>query len=201
MKQRLIAAVLSAAMIFTLTGCSPSRETAEQAANNALTAVQKWDTATAGSYLGETFLLDEDEATGEDAGASGAAIEAVLPRFTENLAWTLTDIKEDGDSATMVAEITNRDLGALMEAFVVDVFNRMMAYVFLPEEQQPTEEEQEAMFVESLNTLLDGDTLGTVTNTVTLKLTYASDHWTIEATDELSNAIYGNMSAALDAMG
>ena len=65
-----------------------------------------------------------------------------MPRFTEGLSWTFTDVKEEGDSAAITAEITNRDLGALIAAFLQEAFSQMMSTIFLPEDQQPTEEEQ-----------------------------------------------------------
>ena len=67
-----------------------------------------------------------------------------MPRFTEGLSWTFTDVKEEGDSAAITAEITNRDLGALIAAFLQEAFSQMMSTIFLPEDQQPTEEEQTA---------------------------------------------------------
>jgi len=50
MNRKLAAGLTALALLLGLTGCAPSRESAEQAADNALTAVQKWDEKTAPKF-------------------------------------------------------------------------------------------------------------------------------------------------------
>ena len=117
------------------------------------------------------------------------------------MSWTFTDVKEEGDSAAITAEITNRDLGALIAAFLQEAFSQMMSTIFLPEDQQPTEEEQTAALADILSGLLDSQDIQTVTNTVTLELTYEEDHWKIAPSFELVNAIFGGMYGSLQDLG
>ena len=62
MNRNLAAGLTALALLLGLTGCAPSRESAEQAADNALTAVQKWDEKTAGAYFGSEILQGGEEA-------------------------------------------------------------------------------------------------------------------------------------------
>ena len=199
MNRNLAAGLTALALLLGLTGCAPSRESAEQAADNALTAVQKWDEKTAGAYFGSEILQGGEEAPEETASAADDAMEQMMPRFTEGLSWTFTDVKEEGDSAAITAEITNRDLGALIAAFLQEAFSQMMSTIFLPEDQQPTEEEQTAALADILSGLLED--IQTVTNAVTLELTYEEDHWKIAPSFELVNAIFGGMYGSLQDLG
>lgn len=201
MNRKLATGLTALALLLGLTGCAPSRESAEQAADNALTAVQKWDEKTAGAYFGSEILQGGEEAPEETASAADDAMEQMMPRFTEGLSWTFTDVKEEGDSAAITAEITNRDLGVLIAAFLQDAFSQMMSTIFLPEDQQPTEEEQTAALADILSGLLDSQDIQTVTNTVTLELTYEEDHWKIAPSFELVNAIFGGMYGSLQDLG
>ena len=94
MNRKLAAGLTALALLLGLTGCAPSRESAEQAADNALTAVQKWDEKTAGAYFGSEILQGGEEAREETASAADDAMEQMMPRFTEGLSWTFTDVKE-----------------------------------------------------------------------------------------------------------
>ena len=94
--------------------------------------MQKWDEKTAGAYFGSEILQGGEEVPEETASAADDAMEQMMPRFTEGLSWTFTDVKEEGDSAAITAEITNRDLGALIAAFLQEAFSQMMSTIFLP---------------------------------------------------------------------
>lgn len=59
MNRKLAAGLTALALLLGLTGCAPSRESAEQAADNALTAVQKWDEKTAAPTSAPKFCRAE----------------------------------------------------------------------------------------------------------------------------------------------
>ena len=69
---------------------------------------------------------------------------------------------------------------------------------FLPEGFCRYDVEEKVVLVSGL---LDSQDIQTVTNTVTLELTYEEDHWKIAPSFELVNAIFGGMYGSLQDLG
>ena len=78
--------------------------------------------------------------------------------------------------------------------------SKAFSYAFLPEGQQPTDEEMDAMYLADLTSLLSQDNNPTVTNTVDIKLNLVDDEWQIVPSDEAIDAMLGGISSFTDAL-
>ena len=91
--------------------------------------------------------------------------------------------------------------GAIVPEWIGDVFTKALGYAFLPEDQQPSEEELSAMYMDSLNSAIDNHAGDVVTNTVDVTLSLVDDEWKINATDDVIDAMVGGMMSSFSSLG
>ena len=92
-------------------------------------------------------------------------------------------------------------MGAIVPEWIGDVFTKALGYAFLPEDQQPSEEELSAMYMDSLNSAIDNHAGDVVTNTVDVTLSLVDDEWKINATDDVIDAMVGGMMSSFSSLG
>ena len=197
MKKRL-ALLLIFALTFVLTACG--RETPETALNNAMQAVINYDVETMQKYFSDDITDEIDYSFVEDDSEEAELTKQLYSMMVANLSYSITEITEDGDTATATIEATNADFNIILGSVFSKAFTELIGYAFLPEEQQLSEEQKTAMYTQWLIEAYSADNLQTVTKTATVNMTYQDNGWKIEATDEFLDAIFGGMMSADKAM-
>ena len=82
-----------------------------------------------------------------------------------------------------------------------DMISTAIGYAFLPEDQQPSDEEMNQMFMDSLMESMDAHQDTSVTNTVDVSLTLVDDAWKITPSDEVIDAMMGGMLSYFENAG
>ena len=198
--KRILALLTVLSMCLSLTACGSNRESAETVVDNAIQAFQSADQEQTQQYWGDTdFTETSDELTAEDEVYS----QELLKKIAGGLTYTITGSSEDEDAgtATVTVEFTNLDMGAIMSDWVADMISQAFGYAFLPEDQQPTDEELNQMYMDGLEDAMENHADDKVTNTVDISLSLVDDEWKINTTEDVVNAMVGGMMDFVDSMG
>lgn len=178
--------ILCGALIFVLlfSGCT-MRPKAEESLSSYLTNLQNLDE----DGIAEAFP-DLSQAEGDDK-----VVAAILRGFTFNI----ISCEEEGDSATASLEITNKDMGLAMQDYLSSALT--WAFENLMTENDLTDEEINEKYTEFLLTAINEET-ETVTNTVDITLTYDSENktWSINESEEFTDAMFGGMYSYFDGL-
>lgn len=97
----------------------------------------------------------------------------------------------DGDNAIVSVEITNYDMTQIMSVYISELFAKTLEYAFLPEEEQPSEEEMEQIYSDLLSECLSAEDVDTVTSTVDADLVLVDSTWKLDPSDEFIDALFG----------
>lgn len=194
MKKRLLALTLAFVMCLTFAACGEKRDSPETVVSNGIDAVKSLDQKALSAYWDvESF----DALSGSDDSEETTQLMTLL---VKNLSYKITSSEEKDSTATVSVEFTNLDMKSVMADVVSEAFSKMLEYAFLPEDQQPTEEETDAMFMEILTQLMDDNEYETVTASVNMELTLKDDKWKISATDDVLDAMFGGFVSYSDEM-
>jgi hypothetical protein len=177
--KKFITAVLLCFLVISLAGCGG--ESPEQAVNNALGAIKTADVDTASKYIDYNGLMK----TGESGSVNSEESEEMVKLMMKNLTYKVISSTENGDEATVQAEITNTDMSKIMSEFISEAFS--LAFSGLSEEQMNAE------MTNKFNELLNRDGNETVTKTVDIELTKAGSRWKIKISDDFADAVFGGM--------
>ena len=111
----------------------------------------------------------------------------------QNLSYKIISSDEKGDEATVEAEITNTDMGSVMQ----ELIQRLIVLAF----SGIDESEIDAKMMEIMNQEVNKDEIETVTNTVTMNLKKTDGKWKISTDDALADALTGGMMTFAERMG
>lgn len=147
---------------------------------------------------GENGDKSDDENGGEgDDTASGTEDEdmevEMLRLVFQNLSYKIISSDEKGDEATVEAEITNTDMGSVMQELIQQLI--VLAFSGIDES------EIDAKMMEIMNQEVNKDEIETVTNTVTMNLKKTDGKWKISTDDALADALTGGMMTFAERMG
>lgn len=195
--KKVLSLSLALCLALMLAACGSSKESAQSALESALTAVKNMDTAAMETYFGKDILNDN----GEDDNASANAVDENQKLLLKNLTFKVTSCAESDGAAEAVVEITNADMAQVLGDLMQQAISEAFSYAFLPEDEQPSDEEMEQKFSDILAGLLEADDLKMVTNTVNLSMTYADNQWKITPTNELADALLGGAVSSLESLG
>ena len=200
MMKRICSVLLAAALALSLTACGGTkRESAQAVVESAIGAVQNVDFAAMKTYWGEDTLGQMESAAQPEADDEDAQ---VMKAVTKHRSYTVKESKEDekAGTATVTVEFTNADMTAIMSEFIQQAFSDALNYAFLPEDQQPSEEEMDQKYLDILTGLLAREDNKMVTNTVDISLKLTDDQWTIESDDKVLDAMLGGMLSSADSI-
>ncbi|HML38601.1 MAG TPA: DUF4878 domain-containing protein [Bacillota bacterium] len=188
MKKKL-AILLVLLLAVGLVGCGG--ESPEQAVKSAFDAIKKSDSTTASKYINYDELLkagesSEEKSTSEPDEQAGKMAESILKHFD----YKIISSSQDGDSATVKAEITNIDMKTIMADFISEAF--ALAFSGLDEETM------DLQMKNKFDELVDRPDNKTVTKTVDIKLTKSESSWKIDMSNETTDAIFGGMLSAAE---
>lgn len=195
MKRKILALLLGLSLLFTLAACGTARPSAQSVTESAIQAIQAADITSLqqnwGGDLpnGDALGLDEQDAT-------------LLEALTKNLTYKVVSAeeKEADGTAVVSVEFTNTDMAPVMEDFIQSVLGDALQYAFLPEEQQPSDEELTEQYLQTFTDLLEEEDLATKTTTVEIPLTLVDDQWQITPDEAIVDAMFGGMLTVADSM-
>lgn len=194
--------LLASVLCLSLSSCGSTRESAESVVEKGIRAFQNMDEEEMLKYWGETELTDPAEEENTADGASEAYGEELLKKLAGSLSYEIKESTEDPDAGTasVTVEFTNVNMGTVIPEWIGDVFSKSLGYAFLPEDQQPGDEELNAIYQESLNTAMSNHADDTVTNTAEVELSLVDDAWKINATEEVLDAMTGGMFSSITSL-
>lgn len=185
----LIAFTLLLSLVLVACG---NRETPEQAVTNAFNALKNSDMETAQKYFSDSDLLINDS---ESDGLFNDEEEYKL--LLNNFSFNIISSSEDGDTATVQAEITNIDMASVLLEYFDQIFT--VAYEnALAGDQAKSDEEMDAIAEQLFYDLLTSEDNEKVTSTIDINLTRQDNSWKIESDDELNDAVLGGLFSALE---
>ena len=197
--KKILGVLLAVSMGISLVACGSSRDSAETVVDNAIKAFQSADQDQTQQYWGDTnFTETSDGLTSEDEAYSQELIEKIAGGLTYTIAGSSED--ENTGTATVTVEFTNIDMGAVMSDWIADMMSTVFGYAFLPEDQQPSDEELNQIYMDSLKEVIDNHKDDTVTNTVDISLSLIDEEWKINTTDDVVNAMVGGMMDFADSV-
>ena len=199
--KKYLAVILALILCLSLAGCGSKRASAESVVENGIRAFQSADQKAIQQYWGDTDFTDVP--TEETPSEDDVYGQELLEKLASNLTNQVTGSSEDEStgSATITVEFTNIDMGVIVPEWIGDIFTQTFGYAFLPEDQQPSEEELSSMYMDSLNSAIDNHADDFVTNTVDITLSLVEDEWKINATDDVIDAMVGGMMTSLSSLG
>lgn len=181
-------------MVLSLAACGGGAgETAEQAFNNGLNAIKTQNLNEIRKYFASEDILgqndEENQLLSQDEN---------LALMLKNLNYKVVSSSESGDQATIVAEISNMDLAIVLRNYFSQAMEFAMRNAFSNEEisEEELTQQMEDMMVE----LLKAEDNEMVTTTVEVTLTKVDGNWTIDASDELLDAVFGGLLTALSGL-
>lgn len=199
--KKYLSVILALMLCLPLASCGSKRASAESVVENGIKAFQSADQEAIQQYWGDTDFTDvpTEEVSSED----DAYAQELLEKLASNLTYQITGSSEDvsAGSATVTVEFTNLDMGTIVPEWIGDVFTQAFGYAFLPEDQQPSEEELNAMYMDSLNSAIENHAEDFATNTVDVTLSLVDDEWKINATDDVIDAMVGGMISSFSSLG
>ncbi|KEI01521.1 DUF4878 domain-containing protein [Clostridium botulinum] len=182
--KKLIPLLFVIILTFSLTGCGtkPTKTT-----ENFFNALKQQDIETASSLL-------QNNTSKKQLKYDDAEQEKIVKSVFSKMDYTLGDITETGNTATVKVSITSIDLPKITTKIITDLFPTMMAQAF--SQEKVDEKKQDTMVFQSmLNSVNEHNAPKTKTD-VTIKLVKGNNGWIIEPTDELLNALTGNFYTA-----
>lgn len=196
MKRTMTAMLLLLGLVLSVTACASSRPSAQAVTEGAIQAVQAGDLTAIQSQWGGQLL------EGEDLDLEEAQTATVLQLLGQHLTYEVVSAEENEAEGTAVVTVsfTNTDMAPVMGDFFQAVLTDAMSYLFLPEEEQPTEEELSEKYLTTFTELLSGEDLATKTTTAEVDLVLEEDQWKIAADEAVIDAMFGGLLTVADSM-
>lgn len=197
MKGTITGMILVLVLAAGLTACGSSRPSAQAVTEGAIQAVQSGALSAVQSQWGGQLLEGEALDLAEDQTAE------LLKLMGRQLTYEVVSAEENEAEGTAVVTVsfTNTDMTVVMADFFEAVLTDAMSYLFLPEEEQPTEEALAEKYSNTFTELLRAEDLATRTTTAEVDLVLEEDQWKLAADEEVLDAMFGGLLTAADAMG
>ena len=192
--KKLISVLLCAVMLLSLAACG--RESAESVVEKAIKSVKDLDLEAMNSYWSDDAIDVTDDVLESESDAE--ALE-VLKLITDKMTYEIIDSQEDekAGTATVTVSFTNINMGVVLSTLLSEMFTELL---FLPEEEQPTEEEINSMVMEKLKTLATAEDAEMTTMEVDIHLDLVDDQWKISNSETAADAMFGGMISSMSSM-
>ena len=188
--KKLLSLMLAVTLVFSLVACGGSGETAEQATKNALDAIKSAYSEKAKEYVDYDELLDMGEDKKLDTEEQVKSDEMAKIIF-EGLEYEILGSTENGESATVTANITNKDMSSVMSNLISQAF--ALAFSGL------SGDEMDAKFEELMVELIQTEDKK-VTEEINIDLVKADGKWKINMNDAFIDALSGGMMSYANGM-
>lgn len=170
--------------VISLTGCGTQpTKTVEKFLN----ALKQQDIKTASS-------LSLNRTCKKELKYDNSEQEKIIKSVLSKMDYTLGDITETDNYATIKVSITSIDLAKITTKIITDLFPTIMAETF--SQEKIDEKKQDTMIYESMLNSINNPNAPKTKTDVTIKLLKDNNDWMIELTDELLNILTGNFYTA-----
>lgn len=193
--KKVLCIFLVVVLCVSFSACGSSRASAESVVETAIQAFQTADSAKISEYWGDGSVSVSESESPENAEMTQQMMEAIAGGLT----YSITGSEEDeaAGTATVTVEFTNIDMSTVISSWIGDMFSIAMQYAFVPEDQRPSDEELNQMYMDSFMPLIEENKDNTVTNTAEIELTLVDDNWQIVYSEENLDMMLGGMLSAL----
>lgn len=193
MKRKILALLLCAVVCVSLASCGSKRESAQSVVENGIKALQNYDVESIQTYWGS----EVDESSGDDP-----QMEEMMKAVFSHLSYSIVSSNEDeaAGTATVTVEFTNIDMDKVVSSFMSEAITIVFQYALLPEEQQPSDEELEGMYMDKFMELLNNENNETVKKTADVELSLVDDEWKIAPSEDVIDAMLGGMISSFNAV-
>lgn len=199
--KRTLSFALCLVMLLSLCACGLKRPSAQSVVEDTINSIISPEAEFCGFYGTDNYGVVSDESNETDSTEDGLSNET-YQKMIQNISYTVISASEDEEAGTAVVtvEITNINLGDVMITAIGEVFNYMLEFIFMPEDQQPSDEETSAILMASIEKSLDDPNVATITTTVDVSLKLVEDLWVIDNNYELGDALYGKLLSSMDSL-
>lgn len=195
--KKMLSVILACALLgMSLAGCGSKRTSAQETVEAGIQAVKVFDQEAIRSYWGDDALKNSE--SDEDDAQSIELMKTIMASMTYEVKDAVEDAK--AGTATVTVAFTNVDMAIVMQAYLSEMFTLVMEYAFLPEDQQPSEEELNELYMEKFNELVSSETNEKVTTSVDIDLSLVEDKWVMGTSEGAIDAMFGGMITAADAL-
>lgn len=170
-------------------------ESPETVVENAIKAFQSGEIDAIAQHWNDTLSADlgsEDEETDN----------LMMSAMAENLSYSIvsTQVDEANQTAIVTVEFTNINMQDVFAEYMRQNIAAALEYAFLPEEEQPSEEELNQMYFDSFVSIIGENKDNTVTNTVDVSLALNNEVWEITSGATAFDAMLGGLYSYLENM-
>ena len=188
--KKIISLFLAFAMMISLTACG--REPAEDAVNNALTAVKELKVTKIYKYFELELPEDFDAKEYLEQMKDKETVEKVK-LFTNHFTYNIIEVTEAEDNAFAKVEMTNIDMKLFMTEYVAKIVAFGLSESFKPANERLSEEESNRKMMEMFITMLQREDIKLTTNTVDVVLVDVDGKWKIHNTEEVLDGVTGGL--------
>lgn len=187
--------LLSLALLLSLAACGNRRESAQSVVEAAIKSVQAAEMDTIAQNWGGELSTDLGAETGDES-------QEMLAAIAKNLTYSIVSSKEDAGAgtATVTVEFTNTNMQEVFAEYLSQMLSVAFEYAFLPEDEQPTEEEMNEMYLDTFMEVMEEKAGETVTSTVDIPLELVDDTWKISAGEDVIDAMFGGLYTYANSM-
>ena len=184
--KKLLCCLLSLAFCLSLAACGSHRQSAQAVVEDAIQTVQTADLHAISQSWGGDFSTDLGAETDD-------ANQEMFSAIAKNLTYSIVSSNEDAGAgtATVTVEFTNTNMQEVFAEYLSQMLSVAFEYAFLPEDEQPTEEEMNEMYLDTFMEVMEEKAGETVTSTVDIPLELVDDTWKISAEEDVIDAMFG----------
>ncbi len=160
--------------------------TPEKTVNNMFESLKKGDFEQTSQYINynEVSLVNQLE---EEDNTEITADEKIL---FESLEWNIKSVNEQGDTASIEVEVTNKDYEVAFKNYIQEMFKKFLNNDDISEQEQ---------FDLLLNEIKKEET-GTKTTTQTITVVKENGRWKVKADDSLTKALYPGLEEGINSI-
>lgn len=194
--KKILCIILAALLIIGLAACGSDTKEGTPGATvvKLMDGLKNYDE----ELLRSVFANPADEDVLEEEADVVAGTLALVKSWASNMKYTVKSYKINGDSAEVPVKVTYTDASAVMQNAVNTYLSQAIALAALYGDEV-SEDDLMALFEECVQNASETEKIGSITETITIKVVKIGDEWKIEdLTNEMMNVFYSNMLSTLN---
>lgn len=193
--KKVISILISITILLSIVGCNKKIETAEEATNKALIAVQELDISLANKYFDLDEIKEREIVSNLDIDITDFDMDdlKIAKLFVKNFQFEILDSKEDQDTAKVDVTLTNTDMSLILKEY--------FEYAFELAFEQNNKDAMETKLQDRMIELLSSDDVELKTTKVTLDLYKDDSNWKIKLSPKMVDAMLGGLLSIADQFG
>jgi len=179
-----IGILLALIMMCSLCACAKPEEQAKEAVVNMIESLKSGEYEKAATFAD----IDATAALGEDEES-----KKMIGLMFSGISYNIVSTTKVDDSTVMVKmEITNKDMGAVMEVYLGKMFE-----IALGVGEEMTAEEASAKSQSIMTECISDPAIGTHTELVDVKVVKVENGWQVQSDEAFTNALLGGLVSAV----